>query len=361
MKKLLILSGLVLIIFGAGIWYLLPAQTTVTLEKITPLPTPIPTAMPTQMPLPSAKVIPNDYQIFETFNNCGPASLSMALSYYGIHKTQAELGQELRPYQNPQGNNDDKDVTLSELANETEKLGLLAYYRPNGNITLLKKFIANGMPVIAETLLTKDDDIGHFRVVKGFDDTTQTILQDDSYQGHNISYSYSDFDFMWKRYNYQYLVLVPKNKQKIAEQILGKDLNEKTAWNETAAMDRAALQQNPSDVASRFNLSIALYYLGQYQQSVNEYEKVADQLPFRTLWYQIEPIEAYYHLGDYQKVFSMTDTILNGGNRAFSELYIIRGDIYKKQGNSPAAKAEYEKAVYYNVNMQAAKEALKSV
>ncbi|MGH7204376.1 MAG: C39 family peptidase [Candidatus Levyibacteriota bacterium] len=352
MRTVLVISCLFLLLIGLVTGYFWTSNHSPELdEKTKNEPRHIVQIKPNEKPLPATKILQNDYQIFETFNNCGPASLSMALSYFGIQKSQEELGQDLRPYQNPQGDNDDKDVTLSELAKEAEKFGLLAYYRPHGNITLAKKFITNGMPVIAETLLTKDDDIGHFRVVKGYDDTTRTIIQDDSYQGHTISYSDADFNYMWQKYNYQYLVLVPKEKQKIAEQILGKDLNEKTAWKKTAIMNQQTLQTNPSDVTSRFNLSIALYYLGQYQQSVSEFEKVADQLPFRTLWYQIEPIEAYYQLGDYQKVFSLTDDILNNGNRAFSELYILRGNSYKKQGNRKAAKEAYEKAVYYNTNL----------
>jgi hypothetical protein len=88
---------------------------------------------------------------------------------------------------------------------------------------------------------------------------------------------------------------------------------------------------------------------------------VQNQLLFRTLWYQIEPIEAYYALGDYQKVFTLTDTIFNDGNRAFSQLYILRGEIDRKQGNVSAAKAEFENAVFYNKILKQAQDALKSV
>jgi tetratricopeptide (TPR) repeat protein len=320
-----------------------------------------PTLAPLLKRLPASKLLQNDYQVFETWNNCGPASLSMALSYFGIHESQAALGQELRPYQNPYGDNDDKDVTMEALANEARKFGLLAYHRPNGNIQILKRFIAAGMPVIAETVLTKDDDIGHYRVVKGYDDSTSIVVQDDSMQGHNVPFSYADFDYMWKKYNYEYLVLVPSSKRSLAEAILGMDLNVQTAWQETVRMDQAMLTRNPSDTDSRFNLSVALYYTGQYQESVNEYENVQNQLPFRTLWYQIEPIEAYYALGDYQQVFTLTDAILNNGNRAFSQLYILRGKIDLKQGNVQAAKAEFAKAVFYNKNLKEAQDALNSV
>src|SRR5262249_32281829 len=114
-------------------------------------------------------------------------------------------------------------------------------------------------------------------------------------------------------------------------------------------------------VASRLNLLGALFYVGDYRGSVAEFERVQYQLPPRTLWYQIEPIEAYDMLGEYRKVFSLTDAILNNGNRAFSQLYIIRGRIDQKQGDLQAARAEFEKAVLYNSHLQEAQNALKSV
>jgi hypothetical protein len=40
---------------------------------------------------------------FQTFNNCGPTTLSMMLAYYDVNKTPAELGKLIRPYQNQGG------------------------------------------------------------------------------------------------------------------------------------------------------------------------------------------------------------------------------------------------------------------
>jgi hypothetical protein len=311
--------------------------------------------------LPASAYIPNDYQVYETWNNCGPASLSMALSYFGIHESQQVLGEILRPYENTTGDNDDKDVTFEELAGEARTFGLLAYYRPDGNMQLLKRFLAIGLPVVAETVMTTNDDIGHYRVVKGYNASTGMIIQDDSMQGHDVQFSYADFDSMWKKYNYEYLVLAPKSKQRLVEAILGKDLDARTAWENTVKMDEAALAQNPGDVDSTFNLSVADYYVGDYRGSVQAYEQVQAQLPFRTLWYQIEPIESYSMLGDYQRVFTITASILNDGNRAFSQLYILRGEIDKKEGNLAAARAEFQNAVTYNIHLKAAQEALASV
>jgi tetratricopeptide (TPR) repeat protein len=166
---------------------------------------------------------------------------------------------------------------------------------------------------------------------------------------------------MWKTYNYEYLVLVPNDKIGTADSILGADRDETAAWRSALAAARNELQTNPGDVYARFNASIALYHLNDYRGSVNEFEQVEAKLPWRTLWYQIEPIQAYEKLGNYDRVFTLTDGFLNNQNRAFSELYIIRGDIYKKQGRAGLARAEYEKAVLYNRNLKPAQEALDSI
>lgn len=323
--------------------------------------TPEPSKTPKPISIPPAKTLSSNYHIFQTYNNCGPAALSMALSYYGIQKSQAELGEQLRPYQIPGGDNDDKSVTLDEVAQISKEFGLIPYLRPNGNNEIVKKFIANDIPVITRTWLKENDDIGHYRIIKGYDDSAGIFIQDDSLQGKNLTYTYQDFDKIWDKFNYVYLVLVPKEKQQIAEQILGDDLNENTAWLKAVNLSEEKLRENRDDTTARFNLSVAAYRLGDYQKSVEEFEKVENQLPFRTLWYQIEPILAYYELGEYDRVIEVSDKILNYHNRAFSELYVLKGNIYLKKGNKEAARSEFEKAVQYNINLKAAQDALNSI
>lgn len=323
-------------------------------EEIQPLLTPLPT-------VPVTKILPTTYHVFQSFNNCGPASLSMALAFYGISVSQQELGEALRPYQVANGDNDDKSVTLAELADKAKEYGFMPYHRPNGSIEIMKQFIAQDIPVITRTWLHKDDDIGHFRVVKGYDETTKQIIQDDSFQNKNLWYSYTDFTDIWKKFNYEYLVLIPKEKEVIAKQILAENYDEQRSWKHAVSAIKKEIENDPTDIYNHFNLSVAYYHTKEYAASVREYELVADQLPFRTLWYQIEPIKAYYELGNYEKVFSITTRILDNQNRAFSELYILRGDSYKKLGNNQAAKDAYEQAVYYNKNLPEAKAAVASI
>lgn len=360
---LLLIIGIPLYIFlKPNIPIQTSVQTTIQYPSLIPSPT------PSSPPRPSSKILPGGVHVFQTFNNCGPAALSMALSLYGINVTQAQLGQELRPYQIPNGDNDDKSVTLEELAEKSREYNFTPYHRPNGDLDLIRKFIASDIPVITRTLTKQDEDIGHYRIVKGYDDSSLQLIQDDSLQGKNLWYSYNDFNSLWKQFNFEYLVLVPEGKKQIAENILGEDIDEKIAWEKAVKNSRSQLIQNPDDVSTRFNLSVALYHIGDYKASVEEFEKIENQLPFRTLWYQIEPVQSYYALGNYEqsstaynRVFEITDRILNYHNRAFSELYLIRGEIHRKQGNLEAAKGEFEKAVFYNRNLTSAKEALNSL
>jgi len=365
MQKLVLLLLSLTVISAFTVLFFVVKKPQGNLLSVTPSPTNIPTPTSTPTPTlqqpPLSKTLQNDYHIFQSFNNCGPASLSMALSYYAIFESQQKLGNDLRPYQIPGGDNDDKSVTLEELAEKSKEYGFIPYHRPLGNIDLIKKFITYDIPLITRTWTTVNEDIGHYRIIKGYDEATQEIIQDDSLQGKNLRYTYDDFNAVWKQFSYEYLVLVPQEKDEIARTILGEDADEKTAWQKAVSISESEVNRNPNDIYARFNLSVALHNIGDYQRSVEEFEKVENSLPFRTLWYQIEPIEAYYELGNYDRVFEITDRVLNYHNRAFSELYLIRGNIYKNQGNLESARAEFEKAVFYNTNLKEAQKLLNSV
>lgn len=313
----------------------------------TPKPKPTPTLI-TLSPLPNSKTLPSTYHIFQSFNNCGPASLSMALAHFNLSVTQLELGQQLRPYQHAGGDNDDKSVTFAEIATRAQDYNLLAYHRPRGDIQILLQLINNDMPVLTRTWLNTKEDIGHFRVIKGYDQNRGIIIQDDSLQGANITYTYQDFMALWQIFNYEFLVLVPQEKKQIAETILGPLADENLAWQIALKQTEEELDTDPDNIYTRFNRSVAYYHLSNYDKAVVEYEAVESKLPFRTLWYQLEPILAYYQLGEYDKVLTITENILNNHNRAYSELYYIRYLIYNKRGQTELAEAELAKAHTYN-------------
>ena len=311
--------------------------------------------------IPQSYVIPLKKHMFQSFNNCGPATLSMTLSYLGVDKSQQELGERLRPYQVVGGVNDDKSVTLSEVASQAEIYGFHAYLRPNGTPEKLEEIIALGLPVVTRTWTHTDEDIGHYRVVRGYDKSAQEFIQDDSLQGKDLHYSYHEFLELWKPFNYEYLVIVDDKRQAQVEAILGEDVWEKVAWENALKRVEIEAKEDPSNVHLGFAKSRIYYYLGDYKKSVEEFEKVEDRLSFRTLWYQMEPILAYEKLGDRARVFALTDNILNNQNRAYSEAYLVRGRMLERVGDKSGARGEYEKAVMYNRNLEEAKASLARV
>jgi len=308
---------------------------------------------------PNKKTIEDIAHSWQTFNNCSSIGLMGALSHWGIRDSQEVIAQATRPWNNPRGDNDDKSVTLYELAAYAEEnYGLVTYVRPNGSLPLLKEFVANDIPVVARTLMYPKDDIVHYRVVRGYDDDAGKIIESDGINGPNFSVTYDDWMHIWKNFNYSYLIVVPPEKKALVARILESERDEKTAWQNAKARAEEELAKNPSDTITHYNLVTALYYLGDYEGTVREFEKIEPRLTRRVLWYQHEPIDAYFRLGNYDRVLALTDAIINDNNKSVSELYVLRGKIYESRGDTAAARSEYEKALLYNKYLQSAKDAL---
>ncbi|MBP7928137.1 hypothetical protein KAZ57_03250, partial [Patescibacteria group bacterium] len=124
-KKLVILVCMLGFIIGISFYFYLYKRSPISIPSNSPESSDVlvfeniqnPPAKPdggTLVTPPTSKVLSSDYHIYQTFNNCGPAALSMALSYFDIMVSQQVLGQALRPYQNAKGDNDDKSTTLQE-------------------------------------------------------------------------------------------------------------------------------------------------------------------------------------------------------------------------------------------------------
>lgn len=307
------------------------------------------------------KILSPPKQVYQTFNNCGPATVSMILSYYGISKSQQEIGEQLRPYQNPRGDNDDKTIFPQEFADYIKGLELLSYYRVAGDLELLKLFISNDFPVVVKQWLHKGEDIGHFRIVRGYKESEKFLITDDSYDGPNRKISDEDFLNLWQPFNYAYIVVAPEDKREVVEAILAERTNSDFAYNRAVEISLKELEEDPNSIYPLFNLSTSYYHLRDYQKSAEYFEKVEGKLPRRMMWYQIEPILAYKELKNYERVFELTTKILTTGNLAFSELYQIRGEIHLEQGEIGEAWGQFERALRYNENYLPAKEALESL
>ncbi len=297
-------------------------------------------------------VLTNPYHVYQTFNNCGPATLSMIMAYFDVSVSQEELADKIRPYQHPKGDNDDKTIFSSEFVTWANSYGLKAVSRVNGDIQMLKWLTSNNIPVVVKTWLKQDEDIGHFRLVKGFDESKQVIIQDDSYEGKDKEFSYYDFLKLWQPFNYNYIVVYKPEQEALVKAILKQEWQEQTAWENALSRAQKETQLTPDNPYPLFNQATSFYHLGEYEKTVQIFKQVEQDLPKRMLWYQIEPVKSYQQLGRYDEALALIARILSSNNKAFSELYQIRGEIYYDQGKKQEAKQEFEQALFYNKNYQ---------
>ena len=116
-----------------------PSQTPTHYVSPTPTPTMTPTA--TATPLPESKTLSGVVWEGQAFNNCGPANLAMALSYWGWEGDQYTTGDWLRP------NDRDRNVMPYEMVEYVQQeTSFDVILRYGGNLEMMKKIYRGGFP-----------------------------------------------------------------------------------------------------------------------------------------------------------------------------------------------------------------------
>ncbi len=292
--------------------------------------------------LPQAKWVP------QTFNNCGPATTSMVLQYFGYTVSQVETKKDLRT------NESDSNVFTYEirdyLKNTYDIEGKLLY---NGSIQRLKALLANGIYLVIEDWLHPYEDIGHNMIIRGFDDNEGVFIADDPYFGVGIKYKYDIFEQgQWKPFNREYMPVYQKDLEPLVMAIVGNDWDEKTMYQRAVEVAKAELEKNKDDMYAWFNLGTSYYGLGDYRNAKSAFERSqAIGWPKRMLWYQIQPVQTYNKLGEYQKASELAKIGLST-YEPFAELHLESAIAYKGMGNLEKAKEEIDRALILAPNYQ---------
>ncbi len=256
--------------------------------------------------------------MWQTWNNCGPATLAMILSYYGSELDQAEAGAALR------GHPDDKNVSPAELIAFARSQGFQARLLVNGNAAQLRRLIDVGVPVLIETWLDPEDagGLGHYRLIVGYDDEIGSWIAYDSYVGTNpvgssddyqgIWLPYDETEALWKVFNRTAVVIFEADDLAAVEAVLGPNGDEQSMWQASVELTRMEIEQDDQDVFAWFNLGSGLTALGQFSDAAAAYDRAQQiGLPWRMLWYQFGPFEAYYQTGRHQDVLRLADATLS--------------------------------------------------
>jgi len=330
-----------------------PSPTPAAAATISPSPTMPATPTPVAPQLPVSAHLDPMTHAYQTWNNCSAVSASMVLSYYGIVRSQAELARVFRP------NLDDKHVEPRQLVRFFPEYGLRADLYEGGSIETIKRLVAAGVPVVTPQWLDfKPDAIGHYRVVRGYDDARGGFLVNDSMSGADVFISYGDFERLWRAFNYRYLpVYRPEDRPRI-EKIVGADSDRQANLQRTLTLFSELAAQHPDDAYYRFSIGTSFFELGNYTEAVAAYEMAASLgLPPKMLWYQFWPVAAYNEVGKHQRAHELaTAQIADAGT--FGEMRVERGRAYEALGNLDAALAEYRQALVDDANLQVARDAL---
>ncbi len=320
-----------------------------------------PPAIGTLSPAKTEHLLTGFTHMYQGWNNCGPATLAMLLSYWEVEVTQNDVASFAKPHP------EDSNVRPAELQAYVESLGYSATVRIDGDLDLLKRLIAAGYPVIVEKGFDPEPDklgwMGHYLLLIGYSEQDRSFTTMDSYLGPNVPYTYDKLDKFWRHFNRTYLVVYPPDQAIDVAAIIGADVDDHTMYTNALNRIRSELGQNPHDAFGWFNLGSVLVELGDYAGAAGAYDQARNiGLPFRMLWYQFGMYEAYYQMGRYEDVLTLALIITDVNNYPESEeAYYYMGLVYVARGQIGAARSAFNKALHYNPTFAAAQAELEKL
>jgi tetratricopeptide (TPR) repeat protein len=140
--------------------------------------------------------------------------------------------------------------------------------------------------------------------------------------------------------------------------IIGDEMDDMVLWQNALETVQNETATDEGNAFLWFNLGTIYNSLGQYEEAATAFDQARSiGLPWRMLWYQFGPYEAYYKTGRYEEVLLLTDVTLKD-RPYFEESYYYKGLALAALGDKEAARENLEKAVEFNPNFTLAAEAL---
>jgi hypothetical protein len=300
--------------------------------------------------------------IWQGWNNCGPATLTMALTHFGVAPDQYIAAQWLKP------DHEDKNVSPWQMAEYVNtQLGgtVRALVRQGGSLELLKTLVSDDFPVLIESGYDPETDdqgwMGHYLLVKGYDDAQGVIFTYDSFLGPDHPYTYDHVNEFWRHFNRVYMVVYDQSRETELLALLGSDTTERQNYINALETARTEAVANPQDPYAWFNMGTNFVGLGMYTEAAVAYDQarnVGGGLPWRMMWYQFGPFEAYYHVGRYDDMIALSQSNLNdGGGQYVEETFYYAGLAREAMGETERAIDNYNQAVFFNPNFTPAVDA----
>ncbi len=327
-----------------------------------PTATPEPTATATPIPIPPAARLTQIAHQFQDWNNCGPATLAMTLSYFQNHTTQSDTASVLKP------NAEDRNVSPDEMvAYVNDRTPQQALFRANGTQDTLRRLVSNGIPVIVEIGIEPPGEFrwlgwyGHYLLIVAYDDTQQQYWVYDSWFGTSEEpltnadkdgriLTYDTVDIYWPHFNRNYITVYSPEQAPLVANIIGNDIDDATMWQNSLRQAQAEAATNPENGFLWFNLGTSYNAIGDYEKAAAAYDQaLATELPWRMLWYQFGPYQAYYQVGRYDDIILLADTTLKD-RPYFEESFYYKGLAQAALGDNNGARQNLTAAIDFNPN-----------
>ena len=311
-------------------------------------------AAPEIQPVSSQVTLTGFEHEWQTWNNCGPATVSMNLSYYGHVGTQVEAAQFLKP------NREDKNVSPDELVAYARSLGYEGLVGHGGDVSTLKHLLSNGLPVVVEIWVEPEDHggMGHYRLLTGYSEVEGQFWAYDSLHGPRITVPIDGFDDAWRVFNRTYVVVFPPERANLVYAILGSGADGTAMYEEALRNAQEEIEAVPEDAYAWFNVGTNYARLGEAALAASAFDEARRiGLPYRMLWYQFDIFETYLATGRYQEVIELTTATLKATG-GLEELYYYRGLAYQATSQPQAAIDDFQAALTYNPNFDLAAQVL---
>jgi len=327
-----------------------PTATPAGNSQAAPTPTQIP-ALPaaTPTPIPSQVSLKAPEYELQDWNNCGPASLTLYLRFYGWEGDQFDISDQIKPVRA------DRNVNIDELTGfvSTNLPELRALFRVGGDLDLLRSFIAAGMPIMIEETFYLEENFwynddrwsGHYQLLTGYDDAARQFITQDSFVGPNKRVSYDTLDEHWQSFNRAYLVVYPLELETDVYALLGSNWDPETNRMHALETAQAETKKDRGNVYAWFNLGSNLTYFSRYEEAAAAYDTARDLgWPQRMLRYQFGPFLAYFHTGRNDDLLSLTKYALEVTPNS-EEALLWRGWAQYRAGQRQDAVNQFNKAL----------------
>ena len=303
--------------------------------------------------LPPVMYLEGLSMVHQNVNRCSSAALTIQLSFFEeARPTYTDMISRLNPYAG------DVSVRIEEMAEASEELGLRAIVRRGGSIDLLKQLVVAGFPVLIENVYYDgpngwQDWMSHNRVLVGYNDALQEMYFFDPLlgtgpDGRGRAFSYAEVDERWQPFNRDYLVVYREEDEAALQSIIGPnwDMDYNAWWTLQIADEEIAA--SPNNSFAHFNRGWALNQMGEFEEAATSFDTARSiGLPWRMLWYEFGPFEAYLAVGRYDDVINLVYSVLQTTD-GVEEMYYYIAQAFEGQGDRQRAIGNLEAALYRN-------------